>query len=286
MTITIESIAQAPAPIDVRRVSQEALMAASRREIERIAIHVGRNPYPLGEWFRVRGTSGSHILEWTGCLTNVNCIGFRLTGGEVHVHSAAGDLLGSQMQGGTIVIRGCVGRFLGQDMQGGQITVYGDAGDFAGGASAVSRYGLAGGKLLIHGHVGAHLGYRMRRGLLAVTGNAGDFAARRMLAGTIFLAGSCGRLPAAGMKRGTLLMPQSSVAQLPATFLRACRMRPFVVDLLLGSLWRSGFPGPESLNCCEMFSGDLLEGGRGEVITWTRDDSWHVAKAQSSGGTP
>ncbi len=269
MPLKIESIAESHVPVDVREVCQAAMSGMARRDIERITIRIGASPCALADLFRVRGKAHDQVVEWSGSLSNVHFIGCDLAGGEVHVQVAAGDFLGRNMRGGTILVHGSVGQFLGQGMRGGQITVHGMAGDFAGGASAVSRYGLAGGKLLIHGSAGAHAGHRMRRGLLAIAHDAGDFAARGMLAGTIVVAGACGRLPGTSMKRGTLLLHQRGLEQLPATFVRACQWRPLAVDLLLASLRRSNFPCPDSIGPCEMFQGDQLEGGRGEVFGWT-----------------
>lgn len=268
MPLRIESTVQSRSRIDVRGVCRAAFAGLSRRDFERTTIHVGATTCALAEMFRVTGSADDRLVEWHGELSRVDYLGYRLESGEVRVESAAGDFLGSQMTGGLVLVRGQAGCFVGQGMRGGQITVFGQVGDYAGGASAVSAYGMAGGKVLVHGRAGANAGYRMRRGLLAVTEGAGDFAARQMLAGTIFLGAGCGRLPGAGMKRGTLLLPGTCLDRLPATFVRACQLRPVAIQLVMGSLRRSGFPCPERLDDCEMYLGDQLEGGRGEVFGW------------------
>jgi formylmethanofuran dehydrogenase subunit C len=235
-------------------------------DIERTAIHIGRQECPVAELFNVQRIGDQPRLEWRGELRHVHYIGANLRHGELHVEGCAGDFLGTGMTDGMISVSGDVGHYLGQGMLGGTLVVQGNAGEFAGGASASSRSGLAGGMLLVHGCVGNNAGYRMRRGTLAVAGDAGDLVARSMLAGTVLVGGRCRRLPGLGMKRGTLLMSRHCRDQLPPTFSYACRGKPLAVDLIFASLRQHSFPCPQQPIELELYSGDQLEGGRGEIM--------------------
>ena len=115
---------------------------------------------------------------------------------------------------------------------------------------------------------GNEIGHTMRRGLLAVSGKTGDLVGLSMIAGTILVFGDCGIRHGAGMRRGTigLLGPQPP-PMLPS-FRRACRFCPTVIRLVLRALEKHRFEAPRKLlgGQLELYHGDMLEGGKGEIL--------------------
>jgi formylmethanofuran dehydrogenase subunit C len=107
----------------------------------------------------------------------------------------------------------------------------------------------------------------MRRGLIAIGGNVGDFAGINMIAGSLFVLGTCGRRPAAGMRRGTIAVFNDHPALLP-TFRSGGRCEPLFVSVYLGQLATLGFPISDHWRhaAYEIFHGDMLCGGRGEIL--------------------
>lgn len=106
----------------------------------------------------------------------------------------------------------------------------------------------------------------MRRGTIAVGGDVGDVPALNMIAGTILVFGSAGRRSAAGMRRGTLFVGGARPHLLP-TFRSTGLCRTHFLSLYFEALRRRGFAVPQNLGTrYEMFSGDLLGGGKGEVL--------------------
>ena len=89
-----------------------------------------------------------------------------------------------------------------------------------------------------------------------------------MLAGTIIVYGDVGIRHGAGMRRGTIGLFESSPQKLLPSFRYSCRFRPPFVTPLLRQLERLEFPVPDRLRACEfdLFHGDLIEGGRGEIL--------------------
>jgi formylmethanofuran dehydrogenase subunit C len=124
------------------------------------------------------------------------------------------------------------------------------------------------GTILIGGDAGNEIGHSMRRGMIAIGGNIGDLAGINMLAGSIFLFGESGIRHGAGMKRGTIGFFGKSAPQMLPTFRKACRFRPEILPVVFRYLRRLGFGVNEELenSWCELFNGDFLAGGRGEVL--------------------
>ena len=104
--------------------------------------------------------------------------------------------------------------------------------------------------------------------LFAVGGNAGDLIGFNMLAGTIIVYGEIGIRHGAGMRRGTIGLFGSQPHKLLPSFRHACQFRPPFVTPMLRQFQKHEFPVPESLNSCEfdLYHGDLIEGGRGEIL--------------------
>jgi len=268
MTLTLESNHRDRIPLEVEGILPEHTRGKSLAQIERLPIYYGNRSVLLGDCFHVSGQSSSNQITWSGDLTNVHRIGAGMRSGTMRVAGAAGRHLGSCMRGGRIDVEQDVQDWLGAEMAGGVIHVHGNAGNLAGGAYHGSPRGMTGGTLLIDGDAGDELGNSMRRGFIAVRGAAGDMAGFNMLAGSIFVFGPCGLRPGAGMRRGTIAIVGSSNFQPLPTFRHAFRGQLNILRLIERSLRDHQFRLPFSLGVLDvdLFNGDLLEGGRGELL--------------------
>ncbi|NLF72193.1 MAG: formylmethanofuran dehydrogenase subunit C [Candidatus Anammoximicrobium sp.] len=254
-------------PVEVEGVTPDAVRDKPLAEIERLPIFHGNRPVPLAEFFGVSGDPADGRMEWEGDLSGVHWIGAAMSGGRIQIAGNAGRHVGSEMSGGEIVVDGDAGDWVGGEMHGGLIHVRGRAGHLVGAAYRGSARGMTGGTILVAGPVGNEIGHTMRRGLLAV-GGAGDLAGFNMLAGSILIFGSAGIRNGAGMRRGTIALLGTGTPPLLPSFRFACRYRPEVMALLLRHVRSLGFPPSAELDGSEfdLFNGDLIEGGRGELL--------------------
>jgi formylmethanofuran dehydrogenase subunit C len=255
-------------PIEVEGVTPEVVREKSLAEVERLEIFHGNQKLALAEFFHVSGDPSDERIEWEGDLSGVHWIGAKMRKGLIRIEGNAGRHLGSEMAGGEIHVSGNVGDWVGGEMKHGVIHIQGDAGNQVGAAYRGSRLGMKGGAILIHGNVGDELGHTMRRGLIAVGGNAGDLVGFNMAAGAILVFGEAGIRHGAGMRRGSLGFFGPNPPPMLPSFRYACRLRPTIVPLMFGQLRQHGFPAPDSLWGAQfdLYNGDLIEGGRGEVL--------------------
>lgn len=254
-------------PVEVEGLLPRAVRELSLPQIERFEIFHGNEKRPLGDFFSASGSASDNRIEFAGNLAGVHWIGAHLDEGMILVDGDAGRHVGSEMTGGEIHVTGNAGDWLGGEMHGGLIHVRANAGDHVGAAYRGSKRGMTGGTLLVEGTAGDEIGHTMRRGLIAV-GGCGDFAAINMIAGTILVFGPCGIRPAAGMRRGTLGLFGDDAPSLLPTFRAGSQVRPLVIELLLRELRRLNYPVPQraSRGSYQMFHGDLVTVGRGEIL--------------------
>ena len=255
-------------PVEVEGLTPEALRDKSLAEIEHFPIFHGNRQSPLAELFTVSGSADDETLVFAGDMTAVHWIGAKMTSGTIRIEGDAGRHVGSQMRGGAIHVHGHAGDWVGSEMRGGLIQVRGSAGDMVGAAYRGSVKGMTQGTILIHGDAGDEIGHTMRRGLIAIGGSAGDFVGFNMLAGTILIGGTPGIRHGAGMRRGTIGFLGSQPAALLPSFRRTCRFRPPFLPLLSRQLAAYDFPLPSDALASEfeLFAGDLVAGGRGEIL--------------------
>jgi len=267
MTLILEYIARTAVPVEVEGLIPSALRDKGLGEIAKMPIAVGNRTLPAAELFRISGNAADERIEMHGDLSGVHWIGANMDCGEIRVLGRAGRHVGSEMSGGVITVEGDAGDWLGGQMRGGLIRVRGQAGHLVGAAFRGSPRGMSGGTILVHGRAGNEIGHRMRRGLIAV-GGAEDAVGFNMLAGTILVFGPCGMRPGAGMRRGTLGLFGEPRPNLLPTFRFACRLKPLIRAMLFRELDRLAFPVPPSLRDadCDMFHGDFVALGRGEVF--------------------
>ena len=268
MVLRLTYTATTNVPVEVERITPDLVGNQSLDEICRLSVYHGNREMELAELFEVAGDPTDGCIEWEGELSGVHWIGAHMMSGRMHVRADAGRHLGSEMRGGEIHVEGDAGDWVGGEMHGGLIHVKGRAGHLIGAAYRGSPRGMTGGTILIQGDVGNEIGHSMRRGLLAVGGNAGDLAGFNMLAGSILVFGNGGIRHGAGMRRGTIgFFGTNPPEQLPS-FRLACRYRPVTLPLIAQTLCRYDFDfDPQLLDTeVDLYNGDLIEGGRGEML--------------------
>ena len=257
--------------IDGSGLRADVLCGLSKAEIAKTEIRIGRHTFVLKDLFdiTVSKTEGSLTVEGSSRFVR---LGARLAGGTLIVDGACGDLVGAGMTGGAIEVQGDAGFGAGAGMAGGTLRVRGNAGDRVGGPLAGAKFGLQGGEIVVHGDVGREAGFAQRRGLIAVAGSARLFAGARMHAGTLFVGSGNLDAPGAGMRRGSIVAPESSAPTLPAfrrdgpvdpVWLRLLATRLRELDVSFSERARAALSGSDVL---ESWSGDHTELGRGELL--------------------
>lgn len=254
-------------PLEVEGITPQRIAGLSALEVAKLPIQHGNSSEPLGEFFEVAPNPKPVAdLHFAGDTRNVKHIGAGMTDGSIYVEGTVGMHAGARMCGGTLTIDDDAGEWLGAEMRGGSIEVRGDTGDQGGAAYRGSRRGMTGGRILIRGSAGDELGLLMRRGLIVVKGACGEFAGASLIAGSIVLLGEVGERCGAGMKRGTILTTHEP--KLPPSFRYSCDYHPAFVPMLLSELKRWAVNAPRGLgDRIRCYRGDLLTGGRGEVLT-------------------
>lgn len=278
MALQLQYRGGATVPLEVEGIVPDLVCDKSLAEIEQLPIYEGNRPARLADFFDVSGDPSDETCIWEGDLRGVHWIGAKMRRGRIEVTGSAGRHVGSEMRGGEIHVQGDAGDWVGGEMRGGLIHVRGGAGHLVGAAYRGSARGINRGTILVEGDAGNEIGHTMRRGLIAIGGKAGDLIGFNMLAGTILLFGPVGIRHGAGMHRGTIAFLTEAPDLLPS-FRHACRSRPLALTLMLRKLDELNFPVPDEVRNheLELHSGDMLEGGRGEI--WTRAVSTSVGAA-------
>ncbi len=267
LDIRSDFLADTSLPIEADGLAQAAMSATSADEVARTLVWHGNRQIAAGEFFSVKAKPGDGEVVIRGDLSGIHRLGEGMTAGTLRIEGDAGRHLGAAMRGGEIHVQGSAGDFAGAEMRDGLIHIAGDAGNCAGGAYVGSQRGMRGGTLLIDGDAGSHVGYTMRRGLIAIGGDVGDFVALNMIAGTVLVGGTCGARPGAAMRRGTIVAFGQPPELLP-TFRRSSTARPGFLAVYLRFLSQRGFAVDARWPIAEFtqFSGDHLNGGRGEIF--------------------
>jgi len=194
-----------PERLDLSPLTPERLEGLSAREIGGIRLDRSRRALTVGDVFRVSGKdANSVVLE--GGSRRFDGVGAGMTAGTLVVAGDVGAQAGRTMRGGRLLIEGSAGPHAGSGMRGGWLEILGDAGDHLGGPLAGELAGMNGGVVVVRGSAGACAGDRMRRGVAAVLRGCGDYAGSRMIAGTLAVTGTVGRLPGYMMRRGSILL--------------------------------------------------------------------------------
>ena len=268
MALRLTYKAPSSVPTEVEGITPDVVENRTLDEIRQLPVFRGNRELELAALFDVNGDPSDACMDWEGDLSGVHWIGAKMNAGRIRIHGNAGRHVGSELEGGVIDVAGDAGDWVGGEMHGGLIHVRGRAGHLIGAAYRGSARGMTGGTLLIDGSAGNEIGHTMRRGLIAVGGDVGDLVGFNMLAGSIFVFGNGGIRHGAGMRRGTIgFFGPESPEQLP-TFRHACRYRPSVLRLIAQFLQQHDFPFDTHrlTSDVDLYNGDLIEGGRGEMM--------------------
>jgi formylmethanofuran dehydrogenase subunit C len=258
-------------PVEGSSLRPDTLMGMDPLELSRLRLDVDGKPVALADLFdvHIKDNNPPYLLEIDGDLGRVRGIGSGMASGAIVVRGSVGSRVGFGMKGGVIEVRGEAGAWAGSMMAGGILRIDGSAGDHLGAGLPGERAGMRGGTILVAGDAGTDVGAVMRRGLIAVAGAVGDDAGRGVFAGTILGFGPVGVRFGAGLKRGTIAslgpVPPRSITP---GFARACRYETAMLGLWINQLKKMRFPVPATSRArvVERYNGDLLEGGRGELL--------------------
>lgn len=258
--------------LDASSLAPDRLASLPLSEISRLHLRFesGR-PAAVADLFEASGEP-SDTLRLVGDLSQVDGIGARTASGSLIVEGDAGRRLGTRMTGGSIELTGAAGDDTGLEMAGGRIVVRGSVGRRTGSAPPGARRGMTGGEIIIFGDAGADTGACLRRGTIAVAGDCEPDALRGAIAGTVLVAGTVAGPTGRWSKRGSLIALDD--VPIPPTYRYACTFRPPHVALLLTHLRHEyGFPVLDryTAGLYRRFSGDVAEGGRGEILQWTAE---------------
>lgn len=269
MPLHLTNLADDQIPIEFGRLSPTGLASLSLDDIRRQPVLRGNRETKLGDLFKVDGDPTDEAWHLVGDCRNIHGLGSNLASGMIFVDGPIGRRTGFAMRGGRIVVKGEAGDWLGAEMRGGTIRVQGSVGSHVGAATPGAKRGMAGGMILIDGDAGDEVGARMRRGLIAVAGAVGANLGFRMLAGTILVFGRSGPNLGMGMRRGTIGVFGTPRPTLLPTF-KSGYCGPLPVLRMLESQLASESFSPEKLSqlaaTVELFHGDLLQLGRGELL--------------------
>ena len=268
MPVVLTKQVETNIPIEVQGLIPDQLNGMSAKEIARLPISQGRQQLELGEFFKVTGSISDATIVWDGNLKTVNWIGAGMAAGRIQIETDAGRHVGGQMSGGEIIAKASVSDFLGAEMSGGLIHVAKNAGNLVGGNYPGSKFGMNRGSIFIGGDVANGAGQSMRRGTIVIGGDTGELTGWNMLAGTILVFGSCEPNVGAGMIRGTIVLAGGHEKKLLPTFSRGGVYRVQVLSILAKWLMQQGFDCDSAVlnSTFRQFNGDLIQGGRGEIL--------------------
>ena len=229
-------------------------------------------PWNWASCFACTGTRGDERLTVEGDLNHVHGLGREMSRGHLLIRGNAGPQLGAEMTGGAIEVDGSAGDWAGAEMRGGLITIRGNTGSFLGAAYPGSRLGMRDGVILVEGSAGDDAGLQMRRGLIAIRGSAGGGLGRSHDRGHGDRPGSGGQAHRSGDETGDAGVAITARASRGALAAHLCPSRPVslaVPDALLPAARGVGFLGASrrySLACLDRYNGDMVVGGRGEIL--------------------
>lgn len=267
MPLTLTWLGATRLPVEADALRPDRLDGLAADEAARLRLPVGNTTAELGELFRVEGRCDAELVL-RGDLRGLRRLGRGMAAGRLLVEGDVGEGLATELAGGLVELHGRAGDGTAAGMKGGLLRIVGGAGNNLAAARPGERVGMREGVILVEGDIGDDAGLAMRRGLIAVAGSAGTGLGRALVAGSILAFGTVGRLAGAGMKRGTIGLFGPDDPPILPSFRLACRYRPPFLGLYLRRLAAWGFPIPEIAPSAvfERYNGDLLEGGKGEIL--------------------
>ena len=267
MTLEIEQTTATSIPLELESITPDAVRELDIAAIEQLEIFEGNNQAKLGDFFRVSGDPTDEEIRFVGDVSGVHWIGTKMSRGRITIEGSVGRHLGSEMQGGHIDVMGDASDWVGAEMKDGTIHIRGRAGHLVGAAYRGSAVGMRGGTIIVDGDAGNEVGHTMRRGMIAIGGSVGDLVGFNMLAGTVLVGAGQGIRHGAGMHRGTLIFLSEEKPEILPTFTHAGKQQPLVMTMLNRELSKLGYgPAGLLLNEFDLYHGDHIEGGRGEIL--------------------
>lgn len=269
MSLVLSQQVETKIPIEVIGITPDRLNGKPIVEVEKLPVWHGRQKLDVAELFKVSAIDDdANSIVFEGNLASVHSIGDGMKSGTICIESDAGCRVGSQMSGGEIIANGSVSDFPGVEMTGGMIRVAGDAGNSVGGSRPGSKIGMNRGTILVSGNVGKGAGQGLRRGTLVIGGDADELLGWNMLAGTIVVFGQCGPHVGAEMTRGSIVLAGGNIHPLLPTFSSGGKFPVPVLPMIAKWLRDQEFVFENKAldSPFEMFHGDWLKGGRGEVF--------------------
>lgn len=263
--LEFELKAQPPSLLEVHQATPSQIQRQSIEAIRKTRVFVGNTPCHLGDWFNVSGDATDLHHVWLGDLSSVNGIGYRMMEGVVEVRGPVGNHLGSRMSGGEIRLTDRAGDFAGAEMSGGLIWIQGNVGDFLGANYDGGQLGQTGGVIRVDGSAGSDVGRAMRRGLIAIRGRVTQRCGMVMRAGTILVGDEAGPGMGQEMVRGTILLSKAP-SDLADRFRYGSTQSLPAADLILRFIEKLGMKDHGMGQRWRLFHGDMLQGGRGEVL--------------------
>ncbi len=234
-------------------------------DILRQPIRLGNTVTEIGDWFSVSGDGSDLHHIWNGDLSRVHGLGYQMSDGQIQVNGDVGNHLGSRMTGGTIRVQGSAGHYTGAELHGGLIHVQENVGDGTGSAYDGGALGQNGGAILVQGSAGHDVGRGMRRGLIGIGGTAQQRCGFTMRAGTIMVLGGVSGQAGLEMVRGTIMLG-GPTAPLATRFANAGQQKFPVTNIISRYANGLGFVHNWNSHTWNLFHGDLLCGGRGELL--------------------
>jgi len=254
VTLTLSLRSEPPARILAPGLVPERLRGLNASAVAAVEVRCGGETISVGDLFEVSGAGAEdEALVLAGDLRRFDCVGARMSSGE-------------------IAVRGDVGAWAGAEMSGGALRIFGDAGARLGAAYPGARAGMTGGEIVVSGDAGEETGAGMRRGLVAVGGRTGNGAGLRMLAGTVIALGGIGAEAGLGNRRGSLVSGRP-VEPLPA-YAFAARFQPPALRLQLRRVRELGLTVDDALirGSWARWSGDRTELSRGEILIFEDEE--------------
>ncbi len=275
-TVKIKPVGSPRFSIELNDSFNDLLQNGSLEQISSATIYHGKLLVPFDKLFRLEVVSQreqqvERVIEWEGDFSRVHGIGRGWKQGRMNIIGDVGDCLGERISGGEIVVSGNVADAAGSSMSGGRIIIKGNAGHRVAAPCPGDLQGMKGGEIFIQGEAGDFLGMRMRRGTVVVQKNVGKNVGIEMLAGSILLFGKPSGEPGLGMRRGSIILlgKTESALSLGHQCDYALTYQPVFLKAMLKHLEKEGCFQIEASHYdhwYHRYSCDMAELERGEIL--------------------
>ena len=275
-TFRIKLVAPPRFSLELSDSFNNLLQNESLEQIRNATIQYGKSLVPCCDLLQVEDITpqkrpAERIIEWEGDFSRVHGIGRGWQQGRMQINGNTGDCLGERMSGGEIIVIGNAADAAGCSMSGGRIVIEANAADRVGSPASGELRGMSGGEIFVLGNAGDSLGMRMRRGTIVVQKNVGENVGIEMLAGSILLFGGHQGEPGLGMKRGSIILLQGNQTDQSLGYQSdfAVTYQPVFLRALLKHLEKTGhFQIEQSFysDWYDRYSCDMAESERGEIL--------------------